>query len=193
MLLHFFGIQQNHNRTYPRKKSDFLSGKRVEHWDSVFKAINFLIPVTQTGITHVKVIKSHASRKKMSLSYWLSWIYDLLNRCICIKHWWAQSSGLMNLLRPLKGKSPLFWFVLLTSYISITDQTEQKATTALGIEGQDDIQTTRLISGTSKHQISICRAWWDSPWDAKLGVNIFLGIDQNLIKIRDVTKRPEEI
>jgi len=69
-------------------------------------------------------------------------------------------------LCPLKAKSPLFWFVLVTSYITITDQTEQKAMTALGIESQDHIQTTRLISGTSKHQISICRTWWDSLWES---------------------------
>lgn len=46
------------------KKSAFVSGKRVKRWDSVFKVIHFLTLVIQTGITHVKVIKSHASRKK---------------------------------------------------------------------------------------------------------------------------------
>lgn len=126
--------------------------------------IHFLLLVIKAGITHAKVIKSHTSWKKClcptdGSGYMIYWtdvsISDTAEQC------------LMNLLCPLKGKSPLFWFVLVTSYISISDQTQQKATTAVGIEGQDHIQTTRLISGTSKYQISICRTWWDSLWDEK--------------------------
>lgn len=50
----------------------------------------------------------------------------------------------------LKGKLPLFWCVLVTSDISITDQAEQKATAiASRIKGQDPIQGTKLIRGTN--------------------------------------------